>query len=487
MLGSALVILTWAYPRKNRTKHGRILLLWLSIADFLSSCVYFTQTFHANGNSICEVSALLGIYFPVASFLWTDCIAYFLYLVVSNRSWYQPYDWTKLLRAFHFFVWSLSFFTIALVFAFGHAGYASDDDANDNKEGNTGGWCWITANSPAQRFFWELIGGKLIEWTSCLFVLPFLYTSVYFQLSKVEGEAETRSTLQDDDPLPPIRMDTVPPPSSSGYTRNALAMDRSAVQPSPTGGLPKVKSIESLYDMSDLSGNVFIEGLSSRNSLTATSEQNPPMSPVPPTHNTGITTISHKTEPRMTSMTSISSNARPGFFSKFYLKLAAVPLMLIFIRFWSSLRIVLQYARPHADNADSFFEVMQAFFDPSQGIFNALIFVFASTEDRQNLYIVLMRAKRYTLMYLSCTVAFLSCGMVCCPPRDEDSKHQDDDGEDETGMRERLILPGGTRAKADSSSTGGHPSLLDVSSDYECDSSERMSEFSFDMTDSSQA
>jgi hypothetical protein len=89
-------------------------------------------------------------------------------------------------------------------------------------------------------------------------------------------------------------------------------------------------------------------------------------------------------------------------------------------------------------------------------------------------------------MYLTRAAAFLSCGWVCCPSgRDEDSKHTDDD--DDGGIRERLILPGGTRAKADSSSTGGHPSLLDVSSDYECDSSERMSEFSFDMTDNGQA
>eukprot|EP01034_Spumella_vulgaris_P007471 gene7471-9519_t len=36
MVGSGLVILTWAYPKKNRVKQGRILLLWLSLSDFLS-------------------------------------------------------------------------------------------------------------------------------------------------------------------------------------------------------------------------------------------------------------------------------------------------------------------------------------------------------------------------------------------------------------------------------------------------------------------
>lgn len=72
-------------------------------------------------------------------------------------------------------------------------------------------------------------------------------------------------------------------------------------------------------------------------------------------------------------------------------------------------------------------------------------------------------------------------GRATSRQRGGDDKVEDDGS---GGMRERLILPGGTRSKADSSSTGGHPSLLDVSSDYECDSSERMSEFSFDLTDS---
>lgn len=483
MLGSALVILTWAYPRKNRNKHGRILLLWLSVADLLSSCIYFIQTFHTDGNDICEISALLGIYFPVASFLWTDCIAYFLYLVVFNRTDYQPYNWTKLLRYFHVFVWSLSLVTIILVLAFGHAGYSSDDDANDNGGSNTGGWCWIKADSPRERFIWEVIGGKLIEWMSCLVVLPYLYTSVYYQLAKVEGQSEVRETLDTTTGEDPESQGRETPPSPMTQpTRNALnpadrrnkpltvAVD---VRRSPTelgDGIPNVKSIESLYDLSDLSGNAFIDPVSARNSYTTTSEANvisAPASPLPAIQHTGLSRPS-KVESRRAS-TGSHSNA---LFSQFYLKLAAVPLVLILIRIWSSVRIILQYAYPHEDNADAFFEVMQAIFDPSQGIFNALIFVCASAEDRQNLYIIFAQARRYLWACLTCQWR-----------RRSSYGSGSYNSSNQTGeIRERLI-PGGARAKANSASSSTHQSLLDISVDYECDSNERLSEFSFDLTD----
>jgi hypothetical protein len=501
MLGSVLVILTWAYPRKNRTKHGRILLLWLSVADFLSSCIYFIQTFHSDGNALCETSALLGIFFPVASFLWTDCIAYFLYLVVSNRTAYEPYNWSNLLWWFHAFVWSLSLATIVLVFAFGHAGYSSDDDTNDNSAGNTGGWCWITANNPQERFMWELIGGKFIEWTSCLIVLPFLYTTVYFQVAKVEGQQEGRDTLNT------TTAEDTESPAEHEESSLAIQTTLSALNPadrrrkpqvkpqlspvSPT--MPRVESIESLYDMSDLSGNAFIDVESSHNSGTTASEaMRPSLSPPSPVRT--IQPIDHplpsnpvesaspnnsRNRSRKASTGSLASS-RTNYFTQFYLKLAAVPLVMIGIRFWSSVRIILQYARPHKDNADSFFEVMQALFDPTQGHLNALIFVLASKEDRQNLCLLMQRAKSYVLSCLVCAPKRRYRGQGSGGSSQEDGTAEPDS---EAQMRERLILPGGTRSKADSSSTSTHPSLLDVSSDYECNSNERMSEFSFDLTD----
>ena len=81
LIGSSLIIIGWAFPEENRAKHARILLLWLSVSDFCSSFIYLIQTFYPNlpGKSKeCETFAVLGIIFPVASFIWTDIIAYYL-------------------------------------------------------------------------------------------------------------------------------------------------------------------------------------------------------------------------------------------------------------------------------------------------------------------------------------------------------------------------------------------------------------------------
>lgn len=79
-----------------------------------------------------------------------------------------------------------------------------------------------------------------------------------------------------------------------------------------------------------------------------------------------------------------------------------------------------------------------------------------------------------------CSLCF--CSACCTDKTPEDFKSQHSSDPD---LRQRLISAGGTRSKADSSaaSSTGHNSLLETS-DYECDSSERMSDFSFDMTDS---
>ena len=182
LLGSIILCFTWYYPKGNRLKPGRILLFWLSITDFISSLVYLQQTFYSPGEVDCTISSLLGIYFPVASFLWTDCIAFFLYIVVKTRTTMNAYDWKQLLIYFHAVVWITSAIPVILVASFGHAGR---DDTSDN----TGGWCWIKGDhkSKQDKFLWEFLGGKFIEWLSCFIVLPLLYTIVGCKLRKVSG------------------------------------------------------------------------------------------------------------------------------------------------------------------------------------------------------------------------------------------------------------------------------------------------------------
>jgi hypothetical protein len=82
IFGSTLVMLTSYYPLKNRLKRGRILLFWLSFCDFFTSLIYFIQSFTSStsDNLDCKIASLLDIFFPVASFLWTDVIGKYLYI-----------------------------------------------------------------------------------------------------------------------------------------------------------------------------------------------------------------------------------------------------------------------------------------------------------------------------------------------------------------------------------------------------------------------
>ncbi len=136
IIGSLFVALTWAFPFENRIKHGRILLLWLSLTDGISSVIYFIQTLpFPQSTAFCKVMALLGIFFPVASFLWTDFIALYLYLSVIKRS--SNMEWSKLLRIFHFAAWSISIIVISFVAAYNHAGKSETGD-DDVIYANTG-------------------------------------------------------------------------------------------------------------------------------------------------------------------------------------------------------------------------------------------------------------------------------------------------------------------------------------------------------------
>jgi hypothetical protein len=180
LIGSALVIFTWAYPKENRTKPGRILLLWLSVADFMSSLFYIIQTFGVTDNdAVCQALSLLDIFFPVASFLWTDFIAYYLYLVVHYRSVHFVIPWDKLLRFFHIVAWTVSLIVVLMVGLTHHAGHNTQND--DDQADNTAGWCWIEADSKKERFVWELVG-KLVHRRNLM--LAMVLTVSFLQVAK---------------------------------------------------------------------------------------------------------------------------------------------------------------------------------------------------------------------------------------------------------------------------------------------------------------
>jgi len=80
----------------------------------------------------------------------------------------------------------------------------------------------------------------------------------------------------------------------------------------------------------------------------------------------------------------VAERKTSSLYSQFYGKLMVVPIVFIFIRLWSSLRVVVMFA--NGGQSSSFNDVLlylQAFFDPSQGIFNAFLFVLWSQQDRE--------------------------------------------------------------------------------------------------------
>eukprot|EP01039_Chlorochromonas_danica_P010264 gene10264-11359_t len=86
-------------------------------------------------------------------------------------------------------------------------------------------------------------------------------------------------------------------------------------------------------------------------------------------------------------------------FNRFFIKLAFLPLVFIFVRFWSTLRILLNFTTTSTTTSNTtssssshssvsnntFLMIMQAAFDPAQGFFNACFFVLFSKSDRSRL------------------------------------------------------------------------------------------------------
>lgn len=338
MVGSAIVALTWAYPVENRKKHGRILLFWLSITDFFSSLVYFLQTFGTSANTVfCQTSALLGILFPVASFLWTDFIAYYLYLVVYYRTSFSDDQWKSLLFRFHAVAWSVSIFIVIFVSVFHHAGNNGSSLEDDGVDSNTGGWCWITANSAKETFIWEVIGGKFVEWTSCLIVLPYLYTSVGCKLYNLDVKNSSRQII------------VGPSVYRANFDKKILEISHAS-----NNSIPAMAN-GTQHKLTEVS--------------SADKDNGSELNPI------------HASENNFNSRESVVS-IKKSYFSRFYLKLALLPLVFLFVRFWSSLRIVLAFSGAKIASNNGFLLVMQAFFDPSQGFFNSLLFVVGSKTDR---------------------------------------------------------------------------------------------------------
>ena len=74
LFGGLLLMFTCLAP-SNRKKHARELLFWLSLCDVMTSLAYMLSISFYNNDFMCKTTALISIFFPVASFLWvSNCV-----------------------------------------------------------------------------------------------------------------------------------------------------------------------------------------------------------------------------------------------------------------------------------------------------------------------------------------------------------------------------------------------------------------------------
>lgn len=457
ILGSLAVAFTWAFPRSNRTKPGRILLLWLSVTDLLGSMFYFMQTFDniRNNEVLCKTCALLDIFFPVASFLWTDFIALYLYLVVTARLTSSQLHWDRLLPRFHLVVWTVSTAVLLLVLLFNHAGQEDADD--DAFSSNTGGWCWVKAQGREASFVWELIGGKLVEWLSAL-LISYCYLYVACTVLKVD---------------------------------RAISSIRYA-SPSTRTLSPLPDASEQLL-VSESSYSAFACGASARSSASEGYFIAAPHALSPVGASEGVLPVFRKVEPTASSQDSgrpAARGRRPGLFNRFYAKLSLLPVVFILTRFWSSLRVILKVLGQDAAADNSFLVIMQAVCDPAQGFINALLFVCFSAADRRRL----LNHLAYSVKYAAYA---LSCGMCAAPDasaldssmapllRSANSVQQQNERMSASGRSRDLfsqaLLDGSAHGLlTDDRQLSDSGDLIHVEDDFECDDESRLSNFSFD-------
>ena len=187
IVGTVVVMLACSFPEANRKRPATQLIFWLSLADFCAAVVYLLASFEASSEENtpwCKATALLGIFFPVASFLWTDFIAFYLYSIILWNRFRTSSEWSKLMRKFHIYSWGIAGLCITLVGSFSRAG--KSPDSNDN----TGGWCWVHAPTKTELFVWELVGGKLVEWSSAFIILPYFYAFAAQRLVNLENSSK---------------------------------------------------------------------------------------------------------------------------------------------------------------------------------------------------------------------------------------------------------------------------------------------------------
>lgn len=113
MIGSAFIVIYYLWIDNNETKtsNGRKILIYLSIADFLTAFgnimgitwYQVKENLQELGyNVMCKFHASLTIFSSSASYFWTVSMTVYLYVCIVLR---KQQSGDKLMIAFHLFCW----------------------------------------------------------------------------------------------------------------------------------------------------------------------------------------------------------------------------------------------------------------------------------------------------------------------------------------------------------------------------------------------
>lgn len=343
-----------------------------------------------------------------------------------------------MLCADHWFAWGTSFLIILLVAATDHEGRPDGDAEDEESNSSTLGvpsarlqWCWVRGSTPEEQFVWELVGGKLVEWGSCVFITV-VYVFIIRRLWRMnfsrhrssggsshssglgadELAAGTRPLLAEDQGrLSGVLSEDESEAEEVGEDGSragvASCVDTVSLQSGrslATGGATDSDAEESLGSSNqDLVVSEVSVGRSTACSPSLT-QQNTDRNAGTGNGGRSSWRLSHLLSAAAigsgfdsgsgadsTAHTTSTSHARSSdggnsYFNKFFVQMSIVPCLFFFARFWGSLRVVLQYAAPEALRQAAFVGFMQAVMDPSQGFCNFLLFVATSEEERRGFW-----------------------------------------------------------------------------------------------------
>lgn len=165
VLGCVFIMVSYLLFKKMRQLQIRTLLFCLSLSDLLISVAYLMN--NGDGNTaVCKLQSLINIFGNQSSFLWTSCIAIYIYVALRHST----EDAKTYNKIYHVVSWGVPVIIVIFVASFNAWGYNSDV---------TPGWCWISA-TVANPFMWSVIAGKGLEWSSFL-IITIMYVMVVYK------------------------------------------------------------------------------------------------------------------------------------------------------------------------------------------------------------------------------------------------------------------------------------------------------------------